>query len=505
MALAVTLALGVACTGTASGSASGVGRQTGPAASTDPGQPSPAAATTAPSTALGGSTPDAASSGPIAAASPSPRSSQLPGGPIATRGAIALVENDGSLTLVTAAGRATRLAVAGDSTFSFPAWSPDGSRIATVRSGAATPEILVFDATRAAAGQPVDPTVIFRSGSVAPFYVAWTPDGQSVAFLATEAGTLSLRLAPADGSAPLDGSGPRSKVRDGDMLFFDWADRDGVLAHVGTGPSAFLGEIGFDGAAKGLVLPAPGNFRSADVSVDGSLVSYVRAPTLQPAEVVVAARDGSTETSMPVYGSAAVGFGPTGTAVASIGPSEAGQSSFAVPFGPLRLLDGDTGRVRTLVDGSVASFWWSPDGRTIAALRVQPVGSGSSSTSKPTTSPMSTPAAPASPSPAPTAGPAATASPQPSGASQPTEIRLVFADVASGKQTSTVVQPGRLYIDQFLTYFDQYARSHRVWSPDSSSILVPVVGDDGTTRISVLHRNGDRAETIDGAIGFWSP
>jgi TolB protein len=179
--------------------------------------------------------------------------------------------------------------------------------------------------------------------------------------------------------------------------------------------------------------------------------------------------------------------------VASIGPSEAGQSSFMVPFGPLRLLDADTGHVRTLIDGSVASFWWSPDGRTIAALRVQPVASGSTSRPKPSPSPAVT-------------GPSASApSARPPAAEEPTEIRLVFADVASGKQTSTVVQPGRLYIDQFLTYFDQYARSHRVWSPDSSSILVPVDGPDGTTRISVLHRNGEPAVTIDGAIGFWSP
>jgi TolB protein len=68
-----------------------------------------------------------------------------------------------------------------------------------------------------------------------------------------------------------------------------------------------------------------------------------------------------------------------------------------------------------------------------------------------------------------------------------------------------VVQPGELFIGQFLTYFDQYALSHRLWAPDSSSLLLPVVDRDGTTRIAIMPANGDPVRTIEGAIGFWSP
>jgi TolB protein len=131
----------------------------------------------------------------------------------------------------------------------------------------------------------------------------------------------------------------------------------------------------------------------------------------------------------------------------------------------------------------VVSFWWSPDGATIAALRVQPVTG-----IIPAISPVA--AASAVPSPAPPAN----------------EVRLLFLDVATGDiRSQAVVEPGQLFIDQFLTYFDQYALSHRLWAPDSSSFLLPVVDPDGTTRVAVMFPNGDPARMIDGAIGFWSP
>jgi len=68
-----------------------------------------------------------------------------------------------------------------------------------------------------------------------------------------------------------------------------------------------------------------------------------------------------------------------------------------------------------------------------------------------------------------------------------------------------VVEPGQVFIDQFLTYFDQYALSHQLWSPDSSSILIPVADADGSTHISVQSPKGEPALKFDGTIAFWSP
>jgi len=152
-----------------------------------------------------------------------------------------------------------------------------------------------------------------------------------------------------------------------------------------------------------------------------------------------------------------------------------------VPVGPLRLLDAATGKARTLLDGNVVGFWWSPDGKTIAALRVQPVAGAAAS-------------------------PATSAAPDPSAAAPETEIRLLFVDVASGRiRSQPVVQPGQLFIDQFLLYFDQYALSHHLWAPDGSSFLMPIVDRDGLTRVGVFFPDDRPPVTIDGTIGFWSP
>ena len=417
-----------------------------------------------------------------AASSTSPASTTLPGGPIASAGSIAVVGNDGSLSLLDATGRLTVLSPPGDTTVGFPVWSPDGSQIAAIRGGTDN-SILIFDARRSASGQPVAPVVIFRSSVLGPFYLSWTPDGQNVSFLADDPDGLSLRVAPADGSAPLDGTGPGSKIRSGNPFYFDWIGPDRLLAHVGSGPGAFLGEIGVDGTPASPALTTPGDFRSAVVSHDRTFISYVRGGAAGSADVVLAARDGSSEHTMPVFGTAAMVFGPVGDTLASIGPSQPAQTSLTIPIGPVRLIDPTSGKIRTLIDGSVVSFWWSPDGKTIAALRVQPVPGATSAASV-----------------------SSSASPLPSPSLTTTEVRLLFVDVASGEvRSQRVVQPTQLFIDQFLTYFDQYALSHRLWAPDSSSLLLPVVDRDGTSRVAVIYRNGDPPRTIEGAVAFWSP
>ena len=61
-------------------------------------------------------------------------------------------------------------------------------------------------------------------------------------------------------------------------------------------------------------------------------------------------------------------------------------------------------------------------------------------------------------------------------------------------------------MNQVLPYFDQYALSHRVWSPDGTSILLPVVTADGVETLESLPKDGSPARVLaPGSIGFWSP
>jgi TolB protein len=399
-----------------------------------------------------------------------------PGGPLAASGSIVVLAGDGTISIVDAARHSRLLARADGGTYAFPAWSPDGTRLAAIRWTDTDASILVFDV----AGGSAEPATIFRSSAARPFYLSWTPDGRRVSFLSDEGGGLSLRAADVDASTIAETNlGP--PIRAGSPLYYDWIAGDRLLAHVGAGSGAFLGEIGLDGEPLAPSVDSPGEFRPAVVSPDRGYLGFVREGAGVASEVVVRARDGSVEHTMPVFGLAAMDFSPVGAKLASIGPSIPAEAGAQIPIGPLRVMDAESGEFRTLLDGTVVGFWWSPDGRTIAALRVQPVEA---------------PAASGAPAPSAGASPSASAR----------EVRLLFVDVASGDvATQSAVDPGQLFVAQLLAYFDQYALSHQLWAPDSSSLLMPLVDADGTTRVAVMFRDGDPPALIDGSIAFWSP
>jgi WD40-like Beta Propeller Repeat. len=373
--------------------------------------------------------------------------------------------------------------------FGFPAWSPEGSRIAAVGYGPDDTSIYVFTVQRGGGSGHADPVVIYRSPDRPPFYLYWTPDGRKLGFLATESAGISLRIAPADGSAPLDGSGPGAVIRQGAPLYFDWEGADRLLLHVGSGSGAFVGEVGLDGTAVAPAVPGSGNFRSASVSRDGRYLAYVRSVTDSSGEIVVASRDGASRQDLAVFGPAAFVFDPTGDTIASIAADKPVKDALAFPLGPLRLIDARSGSVRTLLDGSVVGFFWAPDGRTIAALRLARPGDKTADTGAVLTG-------------AAMARPAAAATPPPSA-----EVRIAFVDVSTGVvRSERVVRLASHFVSELLPYFDQYALSHRLWSPDSASILLPLIDAIGRTRLVLVPANGtDSPPVVDGVSGFWSP
>ncbi len=394
---------------------------------------------------------------PTTAPASTPSASTLPHlRPLAASGSIALEDSDGSLSVADAQGQVTPLVDASLGIYGFPAWSPDGSRIAALRASGTDIALVLIDV--AAAGTGITPKVIFQTPSVSPFYLSWHPDGTAISFLSDEAGGISLRDVAADGSMPIDGSGAGALIRTGSPFYFDWVGSDRLFAHIGDGATAYLGEIGTDGKPSAAAIKSPGEFRSPDVSADGRYVGYVRAGSSGKDAVVAATLDGSTEHSIPVAGLSAVGFSPAADVLASIGSATPLATAPGIPLGPLRLLDAKTGATRTLLDGEVITFDWSPDGKTIAAIRIVPIDTLA-------------PSASASPSTVSTS-PGPSASPEPS-----IEVHLIFVDVATGAIRSDArISPAQRYVTEVLSYFDQYALSHRMWAPDSSTLLVPAGG-----------------------------
>ena len=447
-----------------------------------PDQTSPSPVSSAAAATLGPLFPPTAS--PVA----SPPASIVPDTrPLASSGSVAIEGVDGSLSLVDARGILTPLVDASLGIYGFPAWSPDGSRIATLRSNGTDIALVMIDVADRGSSS-ITPKVLFQTPAISPFYLSWHPDGSAVSFLADEGGGISLRDVAADGSMPVDGSGAGALIRKGSPFYFDWVGPDRLLAHIGDGADAFLGEIGTDGKPVGAPIASPGSFRSPDVSADGTYVGYVRAGKAGTDAVVTSTLAGTGEQSIPVVGLTAVGFSPVDDVLASIGSPTPVDSSAGIPLGPLRLLDARTGASRTLLDGEVITFDWSPDGKTIAAMRIVPIDAPAPSAS----GGQSTVSTSASPGPS--------ASPAPS-----IEVHLVFVDVATGRTRSDpVIAPASRYVNQVLSYFDQYALSHRMWAPDSSSLLVPEVSETGATRTDVFYPDGGDPRSLDAEIGFWT-
>ncbi len=366
--------------------------------------------------------------------------------------------------------------------FVFPAWSPDGTRIAAIGGTTNDGGVYVIQARGENANDPTAataPTAIYRSPDRPPFYLYWTPDSRQVTFLTTESEGIALRVAPADASSP------GAIIREGAPLYWDWADSARAFVNIGGGgPGAFLGEVGLDGAAGTPTATAPGAFRSPAVTHDGSHRAYVVSTGAGSASIVVESRDGANRHEIPVAGIAAVSFSPMGGSLAFIAVDASGPP-VALPIGPLRVVDVTSGSVRTLLGGTNVAFFWSPDGKTIATLRipgpddeVASVGDAIPRVAFP---------------------PAATSSGY--------ALHLVFVDVASGSvRSSREVRVSEKFALELLPYFDQYALSHRFWAPDSASFMLPLVRPDGVVGIVLLPPDGsDERRVADGEMGSFSP
>jgi TolB protein len=285
------------------------------------------------------------------------------------------------------------------------------------------------------------------------------------------------------------GSGPNAIIRRGAPLYFDWVGTDRLLLHVGSGSGAFVGEVGLGGASRAPAVAGTGDFRSASVSRDGGYLAFARSETASSGAIVVASRDGMSRHEVAVFGPAAFVFDPTHDTLASIAADGPVKDPPAIPLGPLRLIDARSGAVKTLLDGSVIGFFWAPDGRTIAALRLARAGDQTADAGLAfSTAGMTLPVAAATPPPG-------------------VEVRLAFADVSTGVvRSERGVRLGSHFVNELLPYFDQYALSHRLWAPDSASILLPLVDAVGGTQLVVIPADGSDSQTIaDGVGGFWSP
>jgi TolB protein len=406
---------------------------------------------------------------------------------------VVLVDPAGGLAIVDGVGGGRIAHAPAGTTFAFPAWSPDGAHVAAVATTGDATAIEVFGTAPDAA---VDGTTLYTSADSAPFYLYWSPDGRAITFL-TAAGTdIALRSAPADGSAAA------TVVREGAPMYWAWEDPGRMLVHTGGDQAAFLGAVRPDGSTIAPIEGSMGDFRAPAASSDARYEAYLVTKPDGSAAVVTSTADGGSRHEVGVFGSAAFGFGRSGSQLAFVA-ADAADAVYPFPIGPLRLIDAATGDVRSLPATSVVAFFWSPDTRRIATIGLL----------APTTPPAARRSGdnrdPAKA--APRGRLASVRAGSGVGAAAPgadgVPVGVQFIDVAAG--TATLLQTvslSPLYVNQVLPYFDQYALSHHVWSPDGASILLPVIADDGSEELQVIPADGSAPRVLaPGSMGFWSP
>jgi len=376
--------------------------------------------------------------------------------------------------LVTSAPDGTDLRIlSAEGAFQFPAWSPDGSEIAII--GGST---LYSFQDRDGAEESGAYSILYQDEADQPIYLYWAPDGQEVSFLTNHADSLALQMATT-------GSAPESRIlATGQPFYWDWdPNGDELLIHSGLpGEEAKLALLNSEIDTFEKSIAEAGSFQAPGFSYDGHYWAYAQiGPEGGNHLTIRRASDGQESMLESVPGMLAMSWSPQDNLLAY---TSAGDRSHAF-YGPMHLVNADTGDRLLLVNDTVIAFFWSPDGRSIAyfkfadpvedSVQVNAEASSRIVLSKP--------------------------------AVQQSRIRLELwvASIGSGESTwlATFEPPG-LYMSQFLPFFDQYALSHRIWSPESDALILPMVDSDGP-RIYIVSADGDEILPVArGQIGFWS-
>lgn len=369
--------------------------------------------------------------------------------------------NDAIAPIGLSAGPQTAPAAA---SYDLPTFSPGGTAIAyssAQRSrGGYSFGVNVYDFSR----RP--PIRIFQS-SEHPIYFYWMPDGQRIFFLAENENTLDLILAEVRENRPV------RMLLNGVPIFFAWNPSFNDLAfHYAppedTGRTEQSGLMEIKPASQKVIkiltqgaIP----YRSPIWSPDGSHLAYVIDNQRGGFVLTVANSDGSAPKPMVglAPGTTALVWSPDSRSIAFSTLKQEGKMS----YDGINLLELASGNVTPVASDPAVAYSFSPDGKWLAYI-------GTSETAN-TWNVVA-----------------------PSGG----KPRKLCDFVASSAQSAVY------------RVFDQYALSHRIWSPDSRAIVFAggilkqgqAPPANASPSVWVLPVDGGAPHSIaDGSVAFWSP
>lgn len=378
-------------------------------------------------------------------------------------GLVAFITPDGRPAVVDPTSGARVRLDAAPQRAQFPTWSPDGDGVTVIAVRADGPGLDHYRLDAAGFERRYVDT------AAGPIYHGWSPDGARIALLTSGPGQLGLRLV--DVAAGTDGAA--RLVAEGAPFYWDWSPDGGALLwHRNVlGDGAELALVPLDDALERRDVPAPGAFQSPAVSPSGAWLAYASRDGGDTRRVVLERLDGEGERRELTHtGLAAVAWHPRRDLVAIQRALVDGPHS----YGPLVLIDAETGDLERLTDDLSIAFWFAPDGGTIAYLT--PVAGGAPGSERQVLERVQ-------------------ALPR---------FSLRVVDVATGlRRELAVVTPSLLFTGQYLPFFDQYARSHRLWSPQSDALVLPVMVA-GVSVIQVFGLDGSVSTLGSGDMPAWN-
>jgi WD40 repeat protein len=205
---------------------------------------------------------------------------------------------------------------------------------------------------------------IWRMRGAAPICESWSADSTRIALLLqSEEG---LRLELADVRRP----GEAIELEAGSPLFWSWAPNRGLIAvHVGGSRSvcdeARLSIFDTDHGSEEIARLSPGEFRTPAWAPDGRRLAYIESSGGSHEYLALyRVDDGVSEIVRPVEGHSALLWSPDGRYLAV---SEAlGETPHV--FTGVSLVDVRTGRTEVINDANLVSFFWSPCGKRLISI-----------------------------------------------------------------------------------------------------------------------------------------
>lgn len=400
----------------------------------------PVAATVAPVTPAAGTTRAAtATARPTATPLPALQAPQGYTGKLALLGpdnALYILKFDGSQPVV-ALGNATAppSATQDGEVIEWPTWSKDGSKLAAmslnIKSGqVATTDVIVTD------GNGKNPVKVQEGDATPPIFISWSPDGNLLSVLDQGAGSSQLELHLLDISKSSASAKPTDrKVAEGSSIYTGWSpDSQQLLIHTSTSSntSALALLAAKDSQAQPTALKVtPSLFRSPAFSADGSRRAFsVTNSTTGNEDIVLQDKAGNDAGKLDSGGkNANFSWSPTGANLAFgiANPSSQGlYKGISLVTVDLTAPAPKTLTATQIVSEDVAAFFWSPDGKKLAYVTLNDTGD---------------------------------------------MLFWKVYDTATRKSTTITEWFPSENWGQLITFFDQYAQSDSVWSPDSKALV----------------------------------